>query len=81
MKCHKCIVAFGCANLRRMKKNGFLQFSIFLLLVVLVYVGHSQGNATQSIPSLVPNTPLDGGMFLLMAVGLVYGAKVLYRKD
>jgi hypothetical protein len=65
-----------------MRENGTLQFLILLLLVVVVYVGHCQGSTHQSAPpSLAPNTPFDGGIFLLVATGLIYGAKALYRKD
>jgi hypothetical protein len=64
-----------------MRENGTLQFLIVAFLLMAVYVAHSQGSAPEIKPSLMPNTPIDGGIFLLLAIGLTYGAKVLYRKN
>ena len=64
-----------------MRKNVLIQLAVITLLLVIVYVAHSQGTSAQNIPALAPNTPLDGGIFLLLAAGLVYGGKTLYRKD
>jgi hypothetical protein len=63
-----------------MRKNG-LPFIFLILLVVAVFFAHSEGNLTKPMPPLAPNTPIDGGVFLLLAAGLIYGGKALYRKD
>lgn len=64
-----------------MRKNGLSQYLLILLLVLAVYIGHSQGNAAKALPPLASSTPFDGGLFLLLAAGVIYGGKVLYRKD
>ena len=63
-----------------MRKN-VLPVAFIALLVVAVFFAHSQGNTTKPIPPLAPYTPIDGGVFLLLAAGLIYGGKLLYRKD
>jgi hypothetical protein len=63
-----------------MRKN-VLPYFMAMFLVVAVFLAHSQGQMSASIPSLAPNTPIDGGLFLLIAAGLIYGGKILYRKD
>ena len=34
-----------------------------------------------ALHSLAVNIPFEGGVFLMMAVGLIYGGKMLYHKD
>ena len=63
-----------------MRKN-VLPFALILFLVVLVFIAHSQGNPLKPMRRLVPNTPIDGSIFILLSAGLFYGAKILYRKD
>jgi hypothetical protein len=58
-----------------------LPYFLFMLLLVAVFVAHSQGNMSASIPPLASNTPIDGGFFLLISMGLIYGGKILYRRD
>ena len=72
---------FRVRKMYQMRANGFLPFVLLLLLVVVAYVGHSQGSCPVTVKSLVPNMPFDGGLFLLLSAGLIYGGKVLYRKD
>jgi len=64
-----------------MGKGRFLQFVFVACLLITVFFAQSQTSAPQSLPALVPNTPIDGGIFLLMAAGIIYGAKALYRQD
>jgi hypothetical protein len=64
-----------------MRTNGLLPVLLVLILLMAVYVGHSEGHVTISATSLLPEMPVDGGVFLLLSAGLIYGGKVLYRKD
>jgi hypothetical protein len=63
-----------------MRKNVLPVIFLFAL-VVAVFFAHSQGNVPKHMPPLAPSTPIDGGVFLLLAAGLIYGGKVLYKKD
>jgi hypothetical protein len=63
-----------------MRKN-MLPYFLFMLLVVAVFVAHSQGEMSASVTPLATNTPIDGGFFLMISVGLIYGGKILYRRD
>ena len=63
-----------------MKMRTLCCFIAFSLLAAGVYaqVVNSQPN---TITTLAGNIPFDGGAFLLMAVGLIYGGKVLCHHD
>jgi len=62
-----------------MRKNGLLPVLLVLILLLAVYVGHSEGHTPAK--SLMPEMPVDGGVFLLLSAILIYGGKALYRKD
>lgn len=64
-----------------MRINGLLPVLLVLILLLAVYFGHSQGHTTIPVKSLMPEMPFDGGIFLLLSFAIVYGGKVLYRKD
>jgi hypothetical protein len=64
-----------------MRTNGLLPVLLVLILLLAVYVGHSEGHVTVSSKSFLPEMPVDGGVFLLLSAGLIYGGKVLYRRD
>ena len=64
-----------------MRTNGILPVLLVLVLMLAVYVGHSQGHTTVPLKSLMPAMPVEGGVFLLLSIALIYGGKVLYRKD
>jgi hypothetical protein len=50
-------------------------------MLLAVYFGYSQGHTITTPKSLMPEIPLDGGIFLLISVALIYGGKVLYREN
>jgi len=64
-----------------MRTNGLLPVLLVLILMLAVYVGHSEGHVTISPRSFLPEMPVDGGLFLLFSAALIYGGKVLYRRD
>jgi hypothetical protein len=64
-----------------MRTNGLLPVLLVLVLLLAVYIGHSEGHVTISPKLLMPEMPVDGGVFLLLSAALIYGGKVLYRKD
>jgi len=64
-----------------MRTHGFLPIILVVLMVLAVYFGYSQGHVAIHPKSLMPETSLDGGVFLLLSVAIIYGGKVLYRKD
>ena len=64
-----------------MRKSGLLPVLLVLILLFAVYVGHSEGHVLGPPKSFMPEMPVDGGVFLLLSAALIYGGKVLYRKD
>ena len=49
-------------------------------MLLAVYVGYSQGHTLTVTKSLMPEMPVEGGIFLLLTAAIVYGGKVLYRE-
>ena len=64
-----------------MRTNGLLPILLVFIMLLAVYIGHSQGHVSAPPKSLIPETPIDGGVFLLLSAVIIYGGKVLYRKD
>jgi hypothetical protein len=62
-----------------MMSRKFLPTIIVSLLMVVALAVYSQG-ATAGIISL-NGAPLDGAVFLLLSVGVVYGGKKLYDPE
>lgn len=57
-----------------------LPYFLFMLLLVAVFMAHSQGKVSGSNPFLASDTPIDGGFFLIISAGLLYGGKILYPR-
>lgn len=62
-----------------MRKNGLLPLLLVSIMLLAVYVGHSEGHVPAK--SLMPEMPVDGMVFLVLSAALIYGGKVLYRND
>ncbi len=67
---------------KRLMKKGLLLKSVFALVLMVVAVGvFAQGPPPPPPPPAPPpGVPIDGGIFLLMGAGLVYGARKLYKE-
>lgn len=68
-------------NKRLMRKSVLLK-SVWALVLMVVAVGvFAQGPPPPPPPPAPPpGVPIDGGIFLLMGAGLVYGARKLYKE-
>ncbi len=64
-----------------MRTNGLLPILLVFVMLLAVYIGHSQGYVSEAPKSMIPGTPIEGGIFLLLSAVIIYGGKVLYRKD
>ncbi len=64
-----------------MRLNGLLPLALVFLMLLAVYFGYSQGHAIQQPKSLMPETPVDGAVFLAVSIALIYGGKALHRND
>jgi hypothetical protein len=64
-----------------MRKHGLLPVILVFLMVIAVYFGYSQGHAITPPKSLMPEMPVDGGIFLLLTAAIIYGGKVLSRQE
>ena len=64
-----------------MRIHGLLPIILVVLMVSAVFFGYSQGHVVTHPKSLMPETSLDGLVFLLLSAAVVYGGQVLYRKD
>ncbi|MFN8285145.1 MAG: hypothetical protein U0V74_00230 [Chitinophagales bacterium] len=65
-------------------KKRHLQYLLLVALVICAGAVFAQGGPPPPPPPPAPpppNTPIDGGVFLMLAAGLAYGAKKLYSKD
>jgi hypothetical protein len=63
-----------------MRINGLLPVILVFVMLLAVYFGYSQSHVSITPESFMPNIPLDGGIFLLVSVALIYGGKVLYKE-
>jgi len=63
-----------------MRTNGLLPLVLVVFMLLAVYVGYSQGHTLTVTKSLMPEMPVEGGIFLLLTAAIVYGGKVLYRE-
>ena len=63
-----------------MRKHGLLPLLLVVVMLLAVYVGYSQGHALPVQKSLMPEMPVEGGIFLVLTAVIVYGGKVLYRE-
>ena len=63
-----------------MRTHGLLPLVLVFFMLLAVYVGYSQGHALPVQKSLIPEMPVEGGIFLLLTAAIVYGGKVLYRE-
>lgn len=62
--------------------NKYLQFIAVLAMLVISVVAFAQVGpppAPPPPPPPPPGTPIDGGVVLLIAAGLIYGANKLYN--
>ena len=64
-----------------MRKHGLLPLVLVVIMLLAVYFGYSQGHTLTVTKSLMPEMPVDGGVFLLLTAAIIYGGKVLYRQD
>jgi len=64
-----------------MRVNGLLPVILVFIMLLAVYFGYSQGHVITAPKSLMPEMPLDGGIFLLTSVAIIYGGKVLSKND
>ena len=65
-------------------KQRFLQKTVLaVIMMVAVLFVYSQGGPPPPPPPPAPPTgvPIDGGVFLLLEAGLVYGARKLYKEQ
>jgi hypothetical protein len=63
-----------------MKMRTLCFIVVFSLLGAGLYAQAVTSHSTY-LHTLAVNIPFDGGVFLLLAVGLIYGGKMLYHKD
>ena len=63
-----------------MRTNGLLPLVLVVFMLLAVYVGYSQGHTLTVTKSLMPEMPVEGGIFLLLTAAIIYGGKVLYRE-
>ena len=63
-----------------MRKHGLLSLVLVVFMLLAVYVGYSQGHTLIVPKSLMPEMPVEGGIFLLLTAAIVYGGKALYRE-
>ena len=64
-------------------KNKSLSYALafaFMVLAVSVYAQGGPPPPPPPPPPAPPQVPIDGGIFLLFASGLAYGAKKLYSR-
>jgi hypothetical protein len=64
-----------------MRITRLLPVILVFVMLLAVYFGYSQGHGTVAPKSVMPEMPLDGGVFLLISVAIIYGGKVLYREE
>ena len=50
-------------------------------MLLAVYFGYSQGQSITAPKTLMPDISLDGGVFLLTSIAIIYGGKALSRND
>lgn len=65
-------------------RKRILQFAMFGVLLGVALAAFSQGGPPPPPPPLPPpgsGVPIDGGIFLLLAAGLIYGSKKLYKGE
>ncbi len=65
-------------------KNKFLSITLTAVFLGLAFAAFSQGGPPPPPPPPPPpgsGVPIDGGIFMLLSAGLVYGAKKLYRSE
>ncbi|MFM2305593.1 MAG: hypothetical protein RLZZ367_262 [Bacteroidota bacterium] len=68
-------------NKRLMRKSVLLKSAWALVLMVVAVGVFAQGPPPPPPPPAPPpGVPIDGGIFLLMGAGLVYGARKLYKE-
>ena len=63
-----------------MKKRTLCCIITFSLLAAGLYAQVVNSHPIY-INTIAGNIPFDGGVFLLLAVGLIYGGKALYHND
>ncbi|HRG87402.1 MAG TPA: hypothetical protein PLW44_00165 [Chitinophagales bacterium] len=64
-----------------MRKTFTLKFVWALVLMVVAVGVFAQGPPPPPPPPAPPpGVPIDGGIFLLLGAGLVYGARKLYKE-
>ncbi len=65
-------------------RKRILHLALSAVLLGLTFAAFSQGGPPPPPPPPPPpgsGVPIDGGVFLLLAAGLIYGSKKLYKGD
>ena len=68
-------------NERLMKQRLLRRTVLAALMTVVAVLAYSQGPPPPPPPPAPPSSvPIDGGVFLLLGAGLVYGSRKLYKE-